>query len=37
VEVIPTRFATNAVVIKFLEENILARFACPKKIIIDNA
>jgi hypothetical protein len=37
VEAIPTRFSTDAVVIKFLEENILARFGCPRKIITDNA
>jgi transposase InsO family protein len=37
VEAIPTKFSTDAVVIKFLEENILARFGCLGKIIIDNA
>jgi hypothetical protein len=37
VEVIPTRNATESVVINFLEENILARFGCPRKIITDNA
>jgi hypothetical protein len=37
VEAIPTKFATDAVVIKFLEENILSRFGCPRKIITDNA
>ena len=37
VEAIPTKNATNIVVIKFMEENILARFGCPRKIIIDNA
>jgi transposase InsO family protein len=37
VEVIPTKFANDAVVIKFLEENILDRFGCPRKIITDNA
>jgi hypothetical protein len=37
VEAIPTRFATDVVVIKFLEENILARFGFPRKIISDNA
>jgi transposase InsO family protein len=37
VEAIPTRNATNSVVINFLEENILARFGCPRKIITDNA
>jgi transposase InsO family protein len=29
--------ATDLVVINFLEENILARFGCPRKIITDNA
>jgi hypothetical protein len=37
VEAIPTKFATDAFVIKCLEENILARFRFPRKIIIDNA
>jgi hypothetical protein len=36
VEAIPTINATHAVLIKFLEENILARFGCPRKIITDN-
>lgn len=29
--------ATQQVVVKFLEENILSRFGCPRKIIVDNA
>jgi ribonuclease HI len=37
VEAIPTREATDSVVIEFLEENILARFGCPRKIVTDNA
>jgi hypothetical protein len=37
VEAIPTKNATDAVVINFLEENILTRFGCPRKIITDNA
>jgi transposase InsO family protein len=37
VEAIPTRNATDEVVINFLEENILARFGCSQKIITDNA
>jgi hypothetical protein len=37
VEAIPTRNATDAVVISFLEENILSRFGCPRKIVTDNA
>lgn len=34
---IPARNATDLVVIKFMEENILSRFNCPIKIITDNA
>jgi transposase InsO family protein len=37
VEAIPTQNATDSVVIKFLEENILLRFGCPRKIVMDNA
>ena len=37
IEVIPTKKATNAVIIQFMETNILSRFGCPVKIIIDNA
>jgi transposase InsO family protein len=37
VEAIPTKNATDVVVINFLEENILTRFGCPRKIITDNA
>jgi hypothetical protein len=37
VEAIPIRDTIDYVIIKFLEENILARFGCPKKIITDNA
>jgi hypothetical protein len=37
VESIPTRNATDSVVINVLEENILSRFGCPWKIVIDNA
>ena len=37
VEAIPTSNAIDSVVINFLEENILARFGCPRKIITDNA
>ena len=37
VEAIPTRKATDSVVIDLLEENILSRFDCPRKIVIDNA
>jgi hypothetical protein len=37
VEAISTRETNDTVIIKFLEENILARFVCPKNIIIDNS
>ena len=37
IEAIPTRRATDAVIINFLENNILARFGCPKRIVTDNA
>jgi hypothetical protein len=36
VEAIPTRKATNSVVMDFLEENSLSRFGCPRKIVTDN-
>ena len=36
VEAIPTRKATDSVVIDFLEENIFSRFGCPRKIVTDN-
>lgn len=37
VEATPATIATDAVVIKFLEENILANFGCPKKIVTNYA
>ena len=37
VESIPTQNATDSVVIQLLEENILARFGCPRKIVTNNA
>ena len=37
VEVIPTKKCTTAVVVKFLEENIVSRYGCPIKITTDNA
>eukprot|EP00253_Pinus_taeda_P017897 PITA_17897 len=37
IEAIPTRQATNAVIISFLENNILSHFGCPNKLITDNA
>lgn len=36
IEAIPTRQATDIVIIQFLESNILSRFGCPHKIITDN-
>jgi hypothetical protein len=37
IEEVSTRKATDAVIIRFLESNILSRFCCPSKIITDNA
>ena len=37
IEAIPTRRATDAMIMEFLEENILARFGCPRRIVTDNA
>ena len=37
VEAIPTRNATDKVIIDFIEENILSRFGCAQKILTDNA
>ena len=37
IEAIPTGRATYAVIIDFLENNILSRFGCPKRIVTDNA
>jgi len=37
IEVVPSKKATDDVIIKFLETNILSCFGCPKNIIIDNA
>lgn len=37
VESIPTKKATDIVVIKFLEENIFARFGYPRKFVRDNS
>ena len=36
-EAIPARNATDTVVMKFMEENIISRFGCPSKIVTDNA
>ena len=35
IEAIPTRQATDSVIISFLENNILSRFGCPNKLITD--
>ena len=37
IEAIPSRNATNSVIISFLEIHILSRFGCPRKMITDNA
>ena len=37
IEVIPTKRATDTVIIQFIEESILARFGCQRKIVTDNA
>ena len=36
IEAILSRNATDSVIIKFLEDHILSRFGCPRKIITDN-
>ena len=36
-EAIPTRQATDVVIIEFLLTNIMSRFGCPRKIVTDNA
>ena len=37
VEAISTRNATDKVIIEFIQENILSRFGCPRKLLTDNA
>ena len=37
IEAMPSRNATDSVIIKFLEDHILSSFGCPRKIITDNA
>ena len=37
IEAIPTKRDIDAVIMGFLEENILARFGCPRRIVTDNA
>ena len=36
-KVVPTRQATDDVIIEFLLRNIMSRFGCPRKIVTDNA
>ena len=36
-EAIHTRNANDKVIISFIQENILSRFGCPKKLLTDNA
>ena len=36
VEAIPTRRATDKVIISFLQDNILSRFGCLRKLVTDN-
>jgi hypothetical protein len=36
IDEIPTKKATDMVIIQFLENNILSRFRCPTKIITNN-
>eukprot|EP00253_Pinus_taeda_P024455 PITA_24455 len=37
IEAIPTRQATDSIIISFLENNILSHFGCPNKLITNNA
>ena len=37
VEAITIRNATDKVIISLIQENILSRFGCPKKLLTDNA
>ena len=37
IEVVPMRNATDTIIIKFLTENILSRFGCPRKLVTHNA
>jgi len=37
VEAVPTRKATDVVIIEVLLTDIMSRFGCPKKIVTDNA
>lgn len=37
IEAIHSKAATDSIIIKYLETNILSRFGCPRKLITDNA
>ena len=37
IDAIPTRRAIDVFIMEFLENNILSRFRCPKRTVIDNA
>ena len=37
IDVIPTRQATNTVILEFLVSNILSIFGCPRRVVTDNA
>lgn len=37
IEAVPCRQANDSTIMQFLETNILSKFGCPEKIIIDNA
>ena len=37
IEVVPTRQATDTMIIEFLINNILSRFGCLRRIVMDNA
>jgi len=37
IEAIPTRNATDKVIISFMLDNICSRFGCPRKLVTDNA
>ena len=37
IEVVPTRQATDVIIIEFLLNSIMSRFRCPRKIVTDNA
>ena len=37
IEAISTKKATDTIIIQLIEENILDRFSCPRKIVTDNA